>query len=79
MREGECVGIVGMPQAEALALIKTLSDFVTRPECIHRHTWRVGDLMMCDNCCAQPLASKNYALPQRRLMHRVTVNGSVPL
>ena len=68
-----------MPQAEALALIKTLSDFVTRPEFIHRHKWRVGDLMMWDNCCAQPLAIKNYALPQRRLMHRVTVNGSVPL
>jgi alpha-ketoglutarate-dependent taurine dioxygenase len=46
---------------------------------MHRHKWRLGDLMMWDNRCAQHLAIKNYALPQRRLMHRVTVNGSVPL
>jgi alpha-ketoglutarate-dependent taurine dioxygenase len=33
---------------------------------------------MWDNCCAQHLAIKDYVPPQRRLMHRVTVNGSVP-
>lgn len=79
LREGECVGIVDMPTAEALPLIKELSDFVTRPEFIYRHQWRVGDVLMWDNCCAQHLAIKDYELPQRRLMHRVTVNGSVPV
>ena len=78
VRAGECVGIVGMPEDEALALIQELSDFVTRPEFLYRHTWQVGDLLMWDNCCAQHLAVKDYDLPQRRLMHRVTVNGSVP-
>jgi taurine dioxygenase len=77
VRAGECVGIVGMPDAEALPLIQELSDFVTRPEFLYRHQWRVGDLLMWDNCCAQHLAVKDYDLPQRRLMHRVTVNGSV--
>ena|SRR5882724_1932814 len=79
VRAGECVGIVGMPEAEALPLIQELSDFVTRPEFLYRHQWRVGDLLMWDNCCAQHLALKDYELPQRRLMHRVTVNGSVPV
>jgi taurine dioxygenase len=78
VRAGECVGIVGMPEAEALPLIQELSDFVTRPEFLYRHQWRVGDLLMWDNCCAQHIAIKDYVLPQRRLMHRVTVNGSVP-
>jgi taurine dioxygenase len=77
VRAGECVGIVGMPDAEALPLIQELSHFVTRPEFLYRHQWRVGDLLMWDNCCAQHLAVKDYDLPQRRLMHRVTVNGSV--
>lgn len=79
VREGECVGIVGMPNAEALPLIKELSDFVIRPEFMYRHKWRVGDVLMWDNCCAQHLAIKDYELPQRRLMHRVTVNGAVPV
>jgi taurine dioxygenase len=79
VRAGECVGILGMPDAEALPLIEELSDFVTRPEFMYRHQWRVGDLLMWDNCSAQHLAVKDYELPQRRLMHRVTVNGSVPV
>jgi alpha-ketoglutarate-dependent taurine dioxygenase len=46
---------------------------------LYRHRWRVGDLLMWDNGCAQHLAVNDYDLPQRRLMHRVTVNGSVPV
>jgi Taurine catabolism dioxygenase TauD, TfdA family len=46
VRAGECVGIVGMPDAEALPRIQELSDFVTRPEFLYRHRWRVGDLLM---------------------------------
>ena len=34
---------------------------------------------MWDNYCAQHRAIKDYALPQRRLMYRVTVNGTVPV
>ena len=79
VRTGECVGIAGMAEAEALALIAELSDFVTRPEFLYRHQWQEGDLLMWDNCCAQHRATRDYALPQRRLMYRVTVNGSVPV
>jgi taurine dioxygenase len=76
--EGECTGIEGMPDAEALALISELHAHLIRPEFQYRHGWRVGDLLMWDNCACQHLAIKDYDLPQRRLMHRVTVNGSVP-
>ncbi len=79
VRAGECVDIVGMPEAEALALIAELSDFVTQPAFLYRHQWQVGDVLMWDNCCAQHRAIKDYALPQRRLMYRVTVNGTVPI
>lgn len=79
VRAGECVGIVGMPEPEAVALIQELSDWVIRPEFLYRHQWQVGDLLMWDNCCAQHRAIKDYALPQRRLMYRVTVNGTVPV
>jgi len=79
VREGECIGIVGMPASESLPLIKELSDFIIRPEFMYRHIWRVGDVLMWDNCCVQHLAIKDYELPQRRLMHRVTVNGATPV
>ena len=78
IRAGECVGIEGMPDEEALPLIDELSGLVTRPEFLYRHRWRVGDLLMWDNSTTQHLAVGDYALPLRRLMHRVTVNGSVP-
>jgi len=76
--EGECVAIEGMPEDEALALIAKLHAHLIRPVFQYRHTWQMGDLLMWDNCSCQHLAVKDYELPQRRLMHRVTVNGSVP-
>ena len=79
VREGECVGIRGMLDEESLPLIKELGELVTRPEFCYRHNWRVGDLLMWDNSMTQHLAISDYQLPQRRLMHRVTVNGTVPI
>ncbi len=75
---GECVGIEGMPEDEALDLIAELDAFCVRPEFCYRHQWRVGDLVMWDNASAMHLAICDYALPERRLMHRTTVIGSEP-
>jgi len=33
---------------------------------------------MWDNCPLQHLAVQDYALPQRRRMHRTTIAGTVP-
>ena len=78
VREGECVGIEGMPGEEARPLIKRLSGHIVRPEFRYRHRWRVGDLVIWDNCVVQHIALRDYDWPQRRLMHRVTAGGSVP-
>jgi taurine dioxygenase len=75
---GECVGIEGMPDDEALDLIAELDAFCVRPEFCYRHRSREGDLVMWDNASAMHLAICDYALPQRRLMHRTTVIGSAP-
>ncbi|HJU17438.1 MAG TPA: TauD/TfdA family dioxygenase [Stellaceae bacterium] len=75
---GECVGIEGMPEDEALDLIAELDAHCVRPEFLYRHKWREGDLLMWDNATAMHLAICDYALPQRRLMHRTTVIGTVP-
>ena len=75
---GECVGIEGMPKDEAVDLIAELDTHCVRPEFLYRHKWQVGDLLMWDNTSSMHLAICDYALPDRRLMHRTTVIGTVP-
>jgi taurine dioxygenase len=75
---GECVGIENMPDDEAGHLIAELDAHCVRPEFLYRHKWQVGDLLMWDNTSSMHLAICDYALPERRLMHRTTVIGTVP-
>src|SRR5438445_12425072 len=75
---GECIGIEGVPHDEAIDLIAELDAHCVRPEFLYRHRWQVGDLLMWDNATAMHLAICDYALPERRLMHRTTVIGTVP-
>ncbi|MGZ5089834.1 MAG: TauD/TfdA dioxygenase family protein [Burkholderiales bacterium] len=78
--KGECEGIEGMLQDEALALIDELANHTVDRGFRHIHRWRVNDLLMWDNCAVQHLASHDYEWPRhRRLMHRITVGGSVPV
>ena len=81
---GECIGIVlrdgaQMPEDEALDMIAELDAHCVRPEFCYRHSWRIGDLVMWDNASAMHLAICDYALPERRLMHRTTVIGPEPI
>jgi taurine dioxygenase len=75
---GECVGIEGMPDDEAVDLITELDTHCVRPEFRYRHKWQVGDLLMWDNTSSMHLAICDYGPPERRLMHRTTVIGTVP-
>lgn len=75
---GECEGITGLPDEEAAELLEMLAAHCVKPEFQYRHRWLTGDLVIWDNCLVQHLAVRDYALPQRRLMLRTTVRGSVP-
>lgn len=74
----DCVGIDGMEREEAEALIAALADHIVKPAFVYRHQWQPGDLLLWDNCTVQHRAVQDYDLPQRRLMHRTTMGGSVP-
>ena len=77
--KGECEGIEGMPKDEALQLIDELAELIVDPKFRHVHRWQVHDLLMWDNCTVQHLASFDYQWPKhRRLMHRITVGGTIP-
>jgi taurine dioxygenase len=75
----DCTGIEGMDAEEADALICALADHITKPAFVYRHPWQVGDVLMWDNCTVQHRAIQDYDLPHRRLMHRTTVGGAVPI
>ena len=72
------VGIAGLPDTQARALLDRLRDHCTQPRFYYRHQWRAGDLLVWDNCAIQHKSTFDYALPQRRLLYRTTVKGGVP-
>lgn len=74
---GECVAIDGMEDEEALPLIERLARHVYRPQFQHTHKWRLGDLLMWDNCAVQHIATFDYTWPDhRRLLWRITIDGT---
>ncbi|MBI3516207.1 MAG: TauD/TfdA family dioxygenase [Proteobacteria bacterium] len=75
--EGYTTRILDIPEAESRELLALLFAQVIKPEYVYRHSWRVGDLLMWDNCAVQHLASFDYA-PLHRHMERTTVEGSIP-
>lgn len=58
-------------------LIRTLQEYVTRPEQTVRWHWRAGDLAIWDNRATQHYAIYDYEGAHRRC-ERVTVAGPVP-
>jgi taurine dioxygenase len=78
VNEGHTSRIVGMPGEEGRLLLEEIWAHCTRPEFVYRHRWQPGDVVMWDNIPTQHIAICDYALPQRRLLHRTTLKGSRP-
>ena len=74
----DCTEILGRSARDSEALIEALADHIVKPEFIYQHKWRVGDVVIWDNCTVQHRAILDYDLPQRRLMWRTTVKGTAP-
>lgn len=78
INEAHTSAMAGMPKAEGDALLAELYAHMVQPEFIYTHRWQPGDFLLWDNCAVMHKATFDYDLPQRRLMHRTTVRGSVP-
>jgi alpha-ketoglutarate-dependent sulfate ester dioxygenase len=70
--------LVGLNTAESQALFHLLQDRVTRLENTVRWTWAPGDVAIWDNRATQHYAVADYD-DHRRLMHRITLAGDVPV
>ena len=69
---GYTIGIEGMPEPEAQALLAQLFEHQIRPEFVYRHRWSQGMLTLWDNRCVVHAATGGYQ-GHRRLLHRITV------
>jgi len=70
---------VGVPYEEGRKLLETLWRHCVEQTFYYLHEYRVGDLVIWDNCATQHKATFDYALPQRRLLYRTTVKGTIPV
>jgi taurine dioxygenase len=62
---------------ESRSVLAFLYEHSARPEFTVRWRWQVGDVAFWDNRVTQHYAIADY-LPERRTMHRATVNGDKP-
>jgi len=69
---GYIVGIDGMADDEATALLIELYQWQTRPEFHYRHKWAPNTLLMWDNRALLHAATGGYD-GHRRLLHRTTI------
>ena len=69
---GYTIGIDGMPEDEAGALLAELFKHQAKPEFVYRHRWSQGMLLMWDNRCVVHAATGGYD-GHARLLHRITV------
>jgi taurine dioxygenase len=74
---GFTIGIEGWNPDESTTLLKFLYRHAMLPEFSLRFTWRVGSMALWDNRATWHYALNDYH-GQRRLMHRITIEG-VPL
>jgi taurine dioxygenase len=79
LNEAHTSRVTGLPEAEGAVLLARLCAHIVKPEFRYEHQWRAGDLLMWDNVAVQHKANFDYELPLRRVMHRTTVRGSVPV
>ena len=74
---GYTIGIDGLPDGEAQALLAELFAHQGQDRFVYRHAWQPQMLVMWDNRCLVHAATGGYA-GHRRLLHRITV-GERPM
>ncbi len=68
--------LCGMNDGDSDTLLEQLYQHLDQPKFHYRHSWRVGDVLIWDNCATQHRAVADYAWHQRRLLYRAIVKGS---
>ena len=76
--DGYTHAIDGWTEDESRETLDGLFAHLLDPGFRYRHEWRVGDLLIWDNCAVQHKANFDYPPELRRRMQRCTIEGDVP-
>ena len=76
--DGYTHAIDGWAEDESRETLDALFAHLLDPGFRYRHEWRVGDLLIWDNCAVQHKANFDYPPELRRRMQRCTIEGDVP-
>jgi taurine dioxygenase len=71
--------IVDMDREDSNALVDELLAHATQPKFLYDHEWSPGDMLIWDNRCTMHHANGNYPIEVTRLMHRIMIEGEVPV
>lgn len=71
--------IVGLPRGESDALLDELAEEARKPRHHHGHVWRAGDIVVWDNRATMHRVVIDYPVGERRIMHRVLIEGDRPV
>lgn len=69
---------VGLSRSDFHRIHELFQSYVTAPENTIRWRWQRGDVAIWDNRATQHYAVNDYG-DQRRVVHRATVDGDVPV
>jgi alpha-ketoglutarate-dependent taurine dioxygenase len=70
--------IVGMERKESDSLLEHLMTWMTQPQFVYQHHWRMGDLLMWDNTGTMHRVLP-FDMDCGRRLHRVTLDGEESL
>lgn len=70
--------IVGLERAESDALLDELADEARKPQHHHGHIWTAGDIVVWDNRATMHRVVIDYPVGEKRIMHRVLIEGDRP-
>jgi taurine dioxygenase len=71
------VGILGMPDDEAVDLLDEVYEWCGQEQFQARHQWRMGDTLIWDNRCTWHSATGDNPLRQRRRFLRGNISGAL--
>ncbi len=69
---------VGLSPEESTSLLDDLTQHATSDPFVYCHTWQKGDVVIWDNRQAMHRVTHDYDLTEKRLMHRIVLEGSAP-
>lgn len=78
VNEGFTARINELSPAESRQVLELLYAHAVKPEFVVRWRWRHGDVAFWDNRSTQHYATDDYR-PSRRVMHRATIIGDLPV